>query len=146
MFRSRVHDATVLLLVVVACSCGTNPAGPSAGSSKEAFFAALRQHGASVMPGQMLSRESTPYFEVSAQVVLVNTGTVNVFEYPDAGAAARDAGRVSPDGSSVGNTAISWIGPPHFYRDGRLIVIYAGDAPAVLQPLEAVLGAPFAGR
>lgn len=97
-------------------------------------------------PGEILARESTAYFEVSAQVVQVNTGAVNVFEYRDAAAAGRDAARVSPDGSSVGTTSIFWIGPPHFYRDGRLIVIYAGDAVAVLQPLEAVLGAPFAGR
>ena len=144
MFRSRIHDATALFCAVVACSCGTNPAGPTAGSSKEAFFAALRQQGASVTPGQMLSRESTPYFEVPAQVVQVNTGTINVFEYGDAAAARLDAARVSPDGSSVGNTSILWIGPPHFYRNDRLIVIYVGHSLEVLQSLEAVLGPPYA--
>ena len=145
MLRSP-RCAPALLLVVVACSCGANPGGPSAGSSKEAFFAALRQQGASVTPGQILPQASNPYFDVSAQVVQVNTGTVNVFEYGDAAAAQRDAAKVSLDGSRVGNASIDWIGPPHFYRDGRLIVIYAGDAPAVLQPLQAVLGAQFAGR
>ncbi|HYN09735.1 MAG TPA: hypothetical protein VES67_20300 [Vicinamibacterales bacterium] len=143
MLWSR-YLAPHLILVVVACACNSNPAGPSAGSSKEAFFAALRQQGASVTPGQMLSRESTPYFEVPAQIVQVNTGTINVFEYGDAAAAGRDAAKVSPDGSSVGNTSILWIGPPHFYRNDRLIVVYAGHSLAVLQPLEAVLGPPFA--
>jgi hypothetical protein len=142
MLRSR--SLVLLLILVVASACNSNPAGPSAGSSKEAFFAALRQQGASVTPGQMLSRESTPYFEVPAQVVQVNTGTINVFEYGDATAARLDAARVSPDGSFVGNTSILWIGPPHFYRNGRLIVIYVGRSLEVLQPLEAVLGPPFA--
>jgi hypothetical protein len=100
--------------------------------------------GASVTPGQMLSRESTPYFEVPAQVVQVNTGTISVFEYGDATAARLEAARVSPYGSFVGNTSILWIGPPHFYRNGRLIVIYVGPSLEVLQPLEAVLGPPFA--
>jgi hypothetical protein len=81
-----------------------------------------------------------------AQVVLMNTGHLNVFEYPTIAAAESDAARVSPDGSFVGNAVISWIGPPHFYKSGRLIVIYAGTDDAVLRPLEAVLGSPFAHR
>jgi hypothetical protein len=99
-----------------------------------------------VTPGQVLPRESNPFFQVGAQVVQINTGTVSVFEYGDAAAAGRDAAKVSPDGGTVGNASILWVGPPHFYRNDRLIVIYAGDNSAVLQPLEAVLGAPFAGR
>jgi len=145
MLRSR-QRALTLILAVVACSCATNPAGPRIRSATEDFFAALRQQGASVTPGQTFPRESNPFFEVSAQAVQVNTGTVSVFEYGDAAAARRDAAKVSPDGSTIGTTSILWIGPPHFYRDGRLMVIYAGDALAVLQPLEAVLGAQFAGR
>ena len=145
MIRSH-YRAPALLLAVLTCSCGANPGGPSGGLSKEAFFDALRQQGALVTPGQRLPRASNAYFEVSAQVVQVNTGAVNVFEYDDAAAAGRDAATVSSDGSSVGTTSILWIGPPHFYRGGRLIVLYVGDAPAVLQPLEAVLGAQFAGR
>ena len=142
MFRSR-YGAFTLLLTVVASACGS-PAGPSTGSSKEAFFAALRLQGAIVTPGEILSRESNPFFQVQAQVVEVNTGTVNVFEYPDAAAARQDAAKVSLDGSTVGNTKILWIGPPHFYRKDRIIVIYVGHEVTVTKPLDTVLGIPFA--
>jgi hypothetical protein len=76
----------------------------------------------------------------------VNTGHVSVFEYPSAAAAESDAAKVSPDGSAVGSTSITWVGPPHFFKGGRLIAIYAGSDVGVLRPLEAVLGPPFAHR
>jgi len=87
---------------------------------------------------------------LSKRVVYVNTGGVNVFEYPAAADAEADAGKVSPDGSGVvgdGCAAlVTWVGPPHFYKSDRLIVVYAGSADDVLRPLEAVLGKPFATR
>jgi hypothetical protein len=36
--------------------------------------------------------------------------------------------------------------PPHFYRSGRLIVLYVRDDAAVLLALESVLGTQFAGQ
>jgi hypothetical protein len=38
---------------------------------------------------------------------------------------------------------VDWVEPPHFYRQGRLIVLYAGKDEAVLDPLEETLGEPF---
>ena len=68
------------------------------------------------------------------------------FEYSTAAAAEGDAVKASPDGSSIGATAVTWIGPPHFFRNGCLIVLYAGRVEAELLPLEAVLGKLFAHR
>jgi hypothetical protein len=55
-----------------------------------------------------------------------------------------DAELVSPDGSSVGTSMVTWIGTPHFYREGKLIVIYVGGSEGVLSVLEAVMGSQFA--
>ena len=130
-------------LLTVSCE-GASPVAPGELSSISALTAALHQQGATVVRGEMLPRESNPFFSTNAQVVVVNSGHVNVFEYPTVGAAESDAAKVSPNGSVVGNVAITWVGPPHFYKSGRLIVIYAGRDDAVLRPLEAVLGQPFA--
>ena len=84
-----------------------------------------------------MPRGSTPYFSTNAQVIFVNAGSLNVFEYSTVAAAEGVAAKVSPDGSSIGATAVTWIGPPHFDRNGPLIVLYAGSTEAVLAHLEA---------
>src|SRR5438552_17156441 len=92
----------VLAATFLAASCGSsNPAGPSAGTSTGALLAALRQQGATVASGNTLS--PLPCLSASGQTILVNTRVVNVFEYPSAAAAERDAAKISPDGSAVSN-------------------------------------------
>lgn len=86
-----------------------------------------------------------PFFSVPGQVIIVNGEPVQVFEYSDAAQADSEAAQVSPDGGSIGTTMASWIGPPHFYRAGRLIVLYVGEDQSVIELLEAVLGPQFAG-
>ncbi len=145
--RRSLYTLLVLTVVLLGASCEkANPVGPGQFASTDALLAALQRQGATVVRGEVLPRESSPFFSTNAQVVLVNTGFINVFEYPTVAAAESDAAKVSPDGSFVGSAVITWIGPPHFYKSGLLIVVYAGSADAVLQPLEAVLGTPFAHR
>ncbi|HEV2107022.1 MAG TPA: hypothetical protein VGR16_02025 [Thermomicrobiales bacterium] len=40
---------------------------------------------------------------------------------------------------------MEWVAPPHFFRQGAVIVLYVGEDPAVLDLLEELLGAQFAG-
>ncbi len=40
---------------------------------------------------------------------------------------------------------VSWVATPHYYRRGRLQVIYIGEEDTVRTALRAVLGAAFAG-
>lgn len=59
---------------------------------------------------------------------------------------AADAGKFAPDGSVlVANQRIYYRGTPHLFRQDRVIVIYAGDDPAVLGILTRLLGKQFAG-
>jgi len=71
---------------------------------------------------------------------------VQVFEYANAAAADAEAAPISRDGMAVGTRKIFWVGPPHFYKQGRILVLYVGDNDKVLKPLEAVLGPQFAGQ
>lgn len=82
-----------------------------------------------------------PFLTVSGQIIKVNGEEVQVFEYPDAESAAREA-RILSDGGTV---MIMWIAPPTFYVSGRLIVITLTQDEAVLGPLNALLGMPFVG-
>jgi hypothetical protein len=47
---------------------------------------------------------------------------------------------------AVGTRKIFWVGAPHFFKQGRLLVLYVGDTEKVLGALAVVLGRQFAGR
>ncbi len=88
---------------------------------------------------------SQPFFTVTGRIVNVNGEGVQVFEYPNAAMAEREAKLVSPSGSPVGTSMITWMAPPHFYRSGPVIALYVGSNGAVTKALEAALGPQFAG-
>jgi hypothetical protein len=120
---------------------GTSQAS-QASKDIDALAASLRTAGVKV--GKR-GRVSQPFFSVGGQILAVIGEDVQVFRYATARAAEREAGRVSPDGSGVGTSMVSWISTPHFFRKDNLIVLYVGDDAGVLRALGAVLGNQFAG-
>jgi hypothetical protein len=105
--------------------------------------ASLRAAGARVKSGAMVDQ---PFFPVSGRLIEVHGEDVQVFQFADAAEAKAQAARVSPTGTAIGTTKVQWIGPPHFYRTDRLLVLYVGDSERVLKALEIVLGSQFAGQ
>ena len=39
-----------------------------------------------------------------------------------------------------------WIGPPHFFKSDKLIVLYVGEKASMLRALEDALGPRLAGK
>ena len=107
------------------------------------LIAALRAVGAEVEPGDTIEQA---FFSVPGQILKVNGADVQVFEYESAEAMGTEASQVSEDGSSIGTSMVSWVAPPHFFRSGRVLVLYVGDDAAVLDLLEGALAEQFAGR
>ncbi|HEY3305775.1 MAG TPA: hypothetical protein VGL70_19790 [Candidatus Binatia bacterium] len=103
----------------------------------------LRAAGAAVEPAGGVDQ---PFFSGAGKAIRIGGEDVQVFQYPTAAAAEAEARRVSRDGSAIGTAKPHWIGTPHFYRQGRLLVLYLGEEKKVLQVLEAVLGRQFAGQ
>jgi hypothetical protein len=60
-------------------------------------------------------------------------------------AAQDDAEQIEPNGAPK-TANILWRGVPHWFRTGRVIVLYVGNDPAVLDLLTALLGPQFAGQ
>ena len=67
-------------------------------------------------------------------------------EYGDAAALEAEAASISPDGSSVGTTMVTWVGSPHFFTTESLIVLYVGESPTVIEALAKGMEPQFAGR
>ncbi len=103
----------------------------------------LRKEGATINP---LGEVNQLFFTVKGYLIRLNEQDVQVFEYADAGTTRAEAARVSPDGSTVGTSKVSWLAKPHFFQKERVVVLYIGDEALVLLILQRVLGPQFAGE
>jgi hypothetical protein len=109
----------------------------------DAFARALRARGLKVEAAGAVSQ---PFFSPEGRAFTVAGENVQVFRYPSVLAAEAEAKKVNAGGTAVGTSSAMWVGPPHFYRKGRLVVLYVGDNGGVLKALTAVLGPQFAGK
>ena len=103
----------------------------------------LRGAGVSVEPAGSVEQ---PFLSVDGKMIKVHGEDVQIFEYSSPPAMEAEAARISPDGSGVGTRKIFWAAPPHFYKQGRVLVLYVGDNQKVQSTLETVLGRQFAGQ
>jgi len=115
---------------------------PVGGITLDSLLATLQSAG---LGAQVVGDVSQAFFSAAGKSLQLNGEELQVYEYPAPEAAEAEAALVAADGSSVGATKVNWISTPHFFRSGNLIVIYIGENPAVLQGLQSLLGAQFAG-
>ncbi len=116
---------------------------------RASFITALRAEGITVATGEEIEQ---PFFRPESGRLLLLSGNdlageteVQVYEYADPAAARADAEQIDPDGHPR-TVMVSWMAPPHFFRQGNLIVLYVGDDPAVVALLTKLLGPQFAGQ
>lgn len=112
-------------------------------SDLDSLMEALRAAGATVEPGDTVEQ---PFFTASGHVIKINGADLQVFVYDTAEAMEAEAAQVAEDGGSVGTNMVAWIGPPHFYKLGSMIMLYVGEDQTVLDLLNKVLGPQFAGQ
>lgn len=134
---------TIFLLVAYNTGCA---ADSELGGDYYALIENLRKAGAVVEP----KGEVAPDFLSAKRLLIsVNGSNVQVWDYDDAAAADAEAALISPDGYSIRTATkiinVGWIAPPHFYKAGKLIVLYVGENETVTGALERVLGPQFAG-
>ena len=138
--------SSFMLLAFIAVACGGQPgagASPAVVEDQASLIEALRASGANIELGEPVDQI---FFTVRGQIIDVNGADVQVFEYESAEVMQADAAQVAPDGGSIGTSMVTWISTPHFYQAGRILVLYVGDDPAIIELLEGALGPQFAGR
>jgi hypothetical protein len=141
----------VLALVVayVMSSCGavatsapTNEASDVMDQS--ALLSALKAAGVTPAIGDPISQD---FFSVQGTFInLDQNESFQVFEYKTVEDMEADAAKVAPDGGSIGTSMVNWIMPPHFFKSGRIIILYIGENETTLSLLEKVMGKQFAGQ
>ncbi len=135
-----------LIILALLVSCESQEGSPT---SKEGIVTdydilveSLQDAGATVEP---IGTVNQPFFTLQGQVIAIDGQDVQSFEYDTVADADTEADLVSPDGSSVGTSMMTWIATPHFYKSGTLIVLYVGDLSDTITILEGALGLQFAG-
>ena len=140
--------AVFQLATIFMAGCSSGPAGPSDvshGGPVNDFVSLvdnLRAAGAAVDASGTVSQ---PFFAPQGQVITVDGEDVQVCEFPSVEEANTVAETVSTDGRSIGTSMVGWVASPHFYKAGKLIVIYVGSDRNVINALQAAMGSQFAG-
>lgn len=104
---------------------------------------ALREKGVEPEMGDAVEQV---FLSVIGNFVTFDGESIQVFEYDSAETMESDALLVSPDGGAIGTSMVAWVATPHFYKKGRILVLYVGDNAQTLELLESILGTQFAGR
>ena len=142
--KSKIYFASMFVIVatltLAACS-GESASAQGYGMAE--FLQELREKGAEAESSESIEQ---PFFSVIGDTVQLNGESLQVFEYDSAETMESDAVLVDADGGSIGTSMVSWMATPHFYKKGRILVLYVGDHTETLRLLESVLGAQFAGR
>lgn len=173
---SHVLLLIVTLALTAACShpasgrLGAGPASPSAAVTRlpapepfdvEAIRNALVAAGLKVSkPVRSRTAPSQRLFGKDAETFYLKTraAAVQVFAFATPQAAEKGAKTVSKDGCGLqfgaGYAQVEWVGAPHFFVRGRLVVLYLHEVGAgrrvatdmrVLETLDALMGRQFAG-
>jgi hypothetical protein len=89
------------------------------------------------------------FFSGTAYGLNIGSERISIFEYPTSSDLQQDADRISPQGDQIRNgsstTVVDWIATPHFYKRGRILVLYIGNQPKIRALLQSLLGPQFAG-
>lgn len=82
-------------------------------------------------------------FAVGPTRVAVDGREIRIFEYEDAAARETDSSALTMDGYAVHGVPIDWTGPPHYWAEGRVLVVYTGSEESMVDLLTRVLGPPL---
>jgi hypothetical protein len=143
----------LVLIAVLLTACGTTQGPQSHGGPVQDQVSLIDTLRGKSVTVDITGTMSQPFLKAqSGTAVRISGGSLTtaadlqLFEYGSVSAASADAQKISPDGSGTATTKISWVGPPHFFLKGRVMVLYVGSDPAVLTLLQSLLGPQFAGR
>lgn len=148
--RNKIGSSLVLVLTAVFLVACSGNGGIEVTPTPELYvidsaglIAALNAADAVMEVGDPVMQE---YFSVGGASVKVRETDILVFEYDSAETMEAAASLVASDGGSIGTTMVTWVSTPHFFKAGRIIVVYIGDDAETLVQLQSLLGAQFSGR
>jgi hypothetical protein len=136
------------VLLLSACSpqtvpqTGTDSETQGSQGGYQGVVEALDEKGASVQPAGQIEQ---PFFGTPALAFTVNDENVQIFEFATVEQREAAAATISGNGFIIGTAMVDWIGTPYFFASERVIVLYVGSNPEMVELLTGILGAPLTG-
>ena len=137
----------LLVFNLALAACDTNSTSQVVSPGDQVFDLAdfAEQLFANGVPVELGSKEVFGFLPVPALHFNIQGADVLVFELIGPGTTAAVAAAISEDGIVINGETIEWPATPHFFREGRIIVLYIGDSSEVFAILEFFLGPQIAG-
>lgn len=85
------------------------------------------------------------FFSTSPKIMEISGKRIYLYDFKSEKAMEKEAEKVDNGGCSIGNTKISWVSTPHFYKKGSLIVQYIGNDKDLINTFKEIMGIQFAG-
>ena len=146
--KFKTLSALFLVFALTMSGCGNAATSvpstqPLIVEDKASFLASLQASNAIAEIADSVTQD---FFSPEGSIIKVNGQDIQVFEYENKEAMEGEASQVAPGGGSIGTSMVTWMDVPHFYKAGRIIVLYIGSDKTTLNLLEKVIGPQFAGR
>lgn len=151
--RSTSLLLPVVLLALLA-ACGDDKAPQENGGDltsqievQSPTFNIINIMKASGLQVRVPARTDRAPMDADGYLLDVNNGVaLEVYEYDSAEELNEVKGKISPDGTKVGNETIGWDSPVHLYSTEKVIVVYRGSDSDTRQSLATMFGPEFAGN
>ncbi|HJP29093.1 MAG TPA: protease complex subunit PrcB family protein [Candidatus Latescibacteria bacterium] len=113
-------------------------------SSVEGLVATLVETGLeATYQGQALQNS---FFFPDEHLITVNGQDVRLYAYDTVDELIADARKISPDAGMLDGTPVRWMEAPRFYARSTFIALYVGVDTEIIEALQVIFGAPFAGQ
>ena len=132
----------LFLISVFIISCTP---GQSAKETPLNYGSFIQELGNNKEHYEFVKQESGDLLGAEPKLIKINGKEVRIYEYANNSEMEKNAARISTDGSSIGDAMIKWVGPPHFFKKGKIIVFYAGNDKNTVASIEKITGKQFAG-
>ncbi|RDJ31278.1 MAG: hypothetical protein DWQ18_03300 [Crenarchaeota archaeon] len=106
------------------------------------FLEAINSRG---LTFELIETVDDSSFSVPMKTLSISGIETHVYEFETEQDAQMASKTVSSDGTQIGNNVIRWMDTPHFYTQGKIIVLYVGQNPEITSLLDSLLGSQFAG-
>lgn len=114
---------------------------------KNAIIKDLKEKGFNPEVTSTQANDNTKIFSVDKQIVKIKGGELSLYEYPmDAkGKLEEDIKSIQDNGKTINGVTMTWTTAPHFYKKGRVLVVYDGNSQEIIKALNEILGNPIMG-
>lgn len=114
---------------------------------KNAIIKDLKEKGFNPKVTDTKANNNQKIFSVDKQIVKIKDGELSLYEYPgdSKGKLEGDIKSIQDNGKMINGTTMTWNTAPHFYKKGRVLVVYDGNSQEIINALNEILGNPFIG-